>query len=158
METQKSNKKILYVITKSNWGGAQRYVYDLATHAKERGFTVLVACGSTGELTERLEKKDIPLRIIPSLGRNVRIFKELHAFFALLFLFRKERPDIIHLNSSKVGAMGGLAGRIARVPKILFTAHGWAFNEERTLFSRIIIAFIHYLTVFFSHQTIAVSK
>ncbi len=24
-------KKILYVITKSNWGGAQRYVYDLAT-------------------------------------------------------------------------------------------------------------------------------
>jgi len=26
-----NKKKILYCITKANWGGAQKYVYDLAT-------------------------------------------------------------------------------------------------------------------------------
>ncbi len=31
--------KILYVITKANWGGAQRYVYDLATAARDAGTT-----------------------------------------------------------------------------------------------------------------------
>ena len=25
-------KKVLFLITKATWGGAQRYVYDLATH------------------------------------------------------------------------------------------------------------------------------
>ena len=37
--------KILYVITKSNWGGAQRHVFDLSTAMKKRGHTVVVALG-----------------------------------------------------------------------------------------------------------------
>ena len=47
-------KKILYVITKSNWGGAQRHVYDLALAAKAAGYEVLVAAGGNGELITRL--------------------------------------------------------------------------------------------------------
>ena len=39
-------KKILYVITKGNFGGAQRYVYDLATSLPKDKFEVLVACGT----------------------------------------------------------------------------------------------------------------
>ena len=30
-ENKEPVRKIFYVITKSNWGGAQKYVYDLAT-------------------------------------------------------------------------------------------------------------------------------
>ena len=38
-------KRILYVITKASWGGAQRYVYDLALASKSAGYEVSVAYG-----------------------------------------------------------------------------------------------------------------
>ncbi len=40
-------------------------------------------------------------------------------------LVRRER--LIHLNSSKVGVLGLLAGFAGRVPVRIFTVHGWAF-------------------------------
>ncbi|HEC32638.1 MAG TPA: glycosyltransferase family 1 protein, partial [Candidatus Kaiserbacteria bacterium] len=49
-------------------------------------------------------------------------------------------------------------GRIAKVPKIIFTAHGWAFNEERTWIERKIIRFLYWITLLLSHTTIAVSR
>ena len=44
-------KKVLFCITKSNWGGAQRYVYNLATNLPKEAYTVSVALGGTGVLT-----------------------------------------------------------------------------------------------------------
>ena len=43
---------------------------------------------------------------------------------------RAYKPTILHLNSSKVGALGAVIGRMLKVKK-LFTAHGWAYHEER---------------------------
>ena len=37
-------------------------------------------------------------------------------------IFQKEKPDIVHLNSSKMGFTGALAARIVGVKKIIFTA------------------------------------
>jgi len=51
-----------------------------------------------------------------------------------------------------------LAGRIANVKKIIFTAHGWAFNEDRNWVQKLIIKFLSWLTVLFSHKTITVAK
>jgi len=49
-----AQKKILFLITKSNFGGAQRYVFDLATELDPLTFQPLVAFGGSGELAERL--------------------------------------------------------------------------------------------------------
>jgi len=73
-------------------------------------------------------------------------------------LFRREKPDIIHLNSAKIGGIGALAGRIARVPKIIFTAHGWTFNESRPPFIRFIIRCLSWLTIVLSHTVIVLSE
>ena len=54
---QPLRKKVLIVITKSNWGGAQRYVYDLATNLPKEHFAVAVALGGEGELKQQLEKQ-----------------------------------------------------------------------------------------------------
>ena len=42
--------------------------------------------------------------------------------------------------------------------RIIFTGHGWAFNEDRGDFVRFIIGTMHWLTIELSHETIAVSK
>ncbi|MEI8249092.1 MAG: glycosyltransferase [Candidatus Taylorbacteria bacterium] len=150
--------KILLVITKSNWGGAQRYVYDVATRLPKDRYDVQVIVGGNGALVEKLTASGIPVISVPELGRDVNPLKDFKSFIALFSLFRKIQPDIIHLNSSKIGAMGALAGRLARVPRIVFTAHGWAFNENRSLPSKIIIMGIYWLTLLLSHKTLTVSE
>jgi hypothetical protein len=49
--------RILYLITKANWGGAQRYVFDLALASQREGFDVVVAYGTPGELEERRQER-----------------------------------------------------------------------------------------------------
>jgi len=153
--------KILYLITKSNWGGAGKYVYDLATAAKGIGLEVTVAAGKPsgeGELLTRLHQAGIKTIPLPSVKRDIQFLGEFNNLWQLIKLFKKERPDIIHLNSSKIGGLGALAGRLAGVPKIIFTAHNWAFNEDRNLLSKALIALSHWVGALLCHQIITVSK
>jgi len=149
--------KILYIITKSNFGGAQKYVYDLARSLPQDQFEVIVALGGSGVLAEKLANAHICTICIPSLHRDISFFKDLASFITLWKLFRKERPDVIHLNSAKASGLGALAGRLTSVKKIVFTAHGWAFNEDRSPFSRFLITILSWMTVLLAHETIAVS-
>lgn len=151
-------KKVLFLITKSNWGGAQRYIYDLATALDRNEFEPVVALGGNGTLVDMLHHAGVRTISIKSLARDVDAKQELALARELYTIFRTEKPEILHLNSSKAGAMGAFIGRLARVPRILFTAHGWAFNEDRPLWQRVIIKSIHYATVILSHHTIAVSS
>jgi len=152
-----TKKKILFVITKSNWGGAQRYVYDLATALPKDQFEVGVAFGQPGLLAKKLEAASVVIHPILSLQRDISIIADLKSFFELLRLYKKERFDIVHLNSSKAAGIGALAARIAGVPRIIYTAHGWPFWEQRNPISRALIYFFSWLTALLSHKVIVVS-
>lgn len=150
--------KILYGITKSNFGGAQRYVFELAAEMQKQGHDVGVMCGGTGILVDKLKKEKIRIIPLDKLQRDISITKESASFFRILKTLRQERPDVFHINSSKMGGLGALAGRLAGIKKIIFTSHGWAFNEPRPMWQKIIIIFFVWLTICFSHQTICVSE
>lgn len=150
-------KKILFIITKSNWGGAQRYVYDLAAALPKNEFDVRVAFGQEGLLAKKLKEVGISTLFLKALRRDVSVTSDVKSFFELLRLFRTEKPDVVHLNSSKASGIGALAARLAGVPRIIFTAHGWPFLEQRGILSRGLIYFFSWMTALFSHQVIVVS-
>ncbi len=150
--------KITYLITKGVFGGAQRYVYELASALPETDYEVSVVFGDGEVLEKKLQLVKIRTIRIKSLGRDLNFWRDLESFWALWKLFRQEKPDIIHLNSSKIGGLGALAGRLAGVKKIIFTGHGWSFNEDRFWLEKKILAFGHWLTIILAHQTIAVSQ
>ncbi|MDP1706948.1 MAG: glycosyltransferase [bacterium] len=150
-------KKILFVITKSNWGGAQRYVYDLATALPKDQFDVGVAYGQQGLLSKKLAENGITTHQILSLQRDVSVIADVKSFFELLKLFRTEKPDVVHLNSSKAAGLGALVARLAGVPWIIFTAHGWPFWEQRNPVLRALMYFFSWLTALLSHKIIVVS-
>lgn len=150
--------KILFCITKGNFGGAQRYVYDLATNLPKDKFEVVVACGPGELLKEQLKKENIRVIELTSSERDINILKDIKTFFEIKKIIKEEKPDVLHLNSSKMGGIGALAGRLNKTLKIIFTGHGWAFNESRNLFEKILIKFLHWLTIVLSHTTIVVSK
>ena len=153
-----TKKKILYCITKGVWGGAQRYVYDLATSLPRDRYDVSVILGADGTLSKKLEESQIKNILLDNLTRDVKIWKDFLILLKLVKIYRQEKPDIIHLNSSKMGLLGALAGKISRVPKIVFTAHNWAFNEDRSEFQKKIIYLLHLITIKLSDVTIAVSQ
>jgi len=160
-----SGKRILFVITKSNWGGAQSYVYTLARHCRAEGADVAVALGGTGRpgsetgmLAARLAESDIRTLSIPSLVRDISFFREWEVLKELRELIREERPDVLHLNSSKVGGIGAVAGRLEKVKRIVFTAHGWPHREPRNALMRAFIWAASWATVALSHAVIAVSE
>jgi glycosyltransferase involved in cell wall biosynthesis len=152
-----SMKKILYCITKGNFGGAQRYVFDLATHVSKVDYEVGVLCGDGDTLPLKLTEKGIRVIRLKSMQRDISIFKELKSFVELYKIFKQEKPDVIHLNSSKMGGSGAFVGRIAGVKKIIFTAHGFAFNEDRSFKSKKILLAFHWLSILLTHKTIIVS-
>jgi len=59
--------------------------------------------------------------------RPLSPWRDLLGLLELIRLCRRERPHIVHANSSKAGVLGCLAARIAGVPIRIFTVHGWAF-------------------------------
>ena len=150
--------KVLVVVTKSNWGCAQRYVFDIASGLPRDQFQVLVVAGEGGLLLQKLEAAGIRAHLLPYLTRDVSPLADLRSLIFLFRLFATENPDIVHLNSSKIGILGGIAGRLTGIRKIIFTAHGWAFNENRPFFQRVILKLLSWLAVCLSHKTIAVSS
>lgn len=167
-------RKILYIITRSHFGGAQKYVYDLATElrkSKTGVFKTMVAAGEDGMLMDKLTSVGINTVRLRFARRRINIWREIRLFFELLNLYRDEQPDIVHVNSSKIGGTGALAGRIynllpgpfrndgrTRGIKIVFTAHGWAFKEKRGYLQTLVIRLLSWLTVLFSHTVITVSE
>ncbi len=158
MAQNKPRKKVLFLITKATWGGAQRYVYDLVTHLPKEEFELVVAHGESGKLSEDLAAKGVTTYAVPTLGRDVSPFDDIVSFFKIWKGFRRGKPDVVHLNSSKAAALGALAARLAGVKRIVFTVHGWPFNEKRNEFARVMLYLISWLTAFMSHEVIVVSQ
>ncbi len=162
--TDKSKKKVLYVITKSVWGGAGKYVYDLAVNLPKKDFEVFVAAGGKNELAEKLIDAGISYFEIKSFQRDVSIIKDILAYFEIFFLLRKIKPDIIHVNSSKAGGVVGVAAFDYRFLgfkfnlKTVFTAHGWAFNEMRPWWQILLIKLFTKITCFYYGKVICVSE
>jgi len=165
MVNEMHKKRILFVITKSVWGGAQKYVYDLATNFPKEEFDISVACGGNGLFAERLKETGIKTFQIKNFQRDISFVSDVLAFFEVLKLLRKEKPDIIHVNSSKAGGIVGfsslfykLLGGATAPPQLIFTVHGWAFNEARPKWQIFLIKIASHLTCIFYDKIICVSE
>jgi len=127
---------VLLVVTLAEVGGAQSYVASLLP-ALVRPFDVAVAAYGPGPLrqaTEAAGARFIPLRHV---RRPISVWRDVAGLAELALLLRRERPDVLHVSSSKAGVLGRLAGVLARVPVRIFTVHGWAFSAHSGAYARL---------------------
>jgi glycosyltransferase involved in cell wall biosynthesis len=110
-------------------GGGEWSMLRLASHLDPDSVRVTVLAGAEGPFVERLRAEGIRTVVLP-YGEIGDLRKErfdllglaaprLHALAARLVreriaFFRRERIQIVHTNSLKSHAVGGLAGRLAR--------------------------------------------
>lgn len=121
----------LYIITQADGGGAQKYVLTLAGH-----FKGTIAAGKEAEkLFQDAAVIHVPVYKLRHLVRNIHPWHDLLAIFEIRALVKKLRPTIVHLNSSKAGFLGSLA-TVGLKTKVVFTAHGFIFNEPRSALAK----------------------
>lgn len=142
--------KIIYLVTKDDIGGAQKYVSDLAGHLDRERFDIKIITG--GKAGARL--------LSNSFWPLLLFINDWLALGELFLIFRRECPAIVHLNSSKAGVIGAVAAKLAGVPKIVFTAHGWVFNPDNYLgfFRRWLYIIFHKAAALFQDAIINVSE
>ncbi|KRB81841.1 glycosyltransferase family 4 protein [Noviherbaspirillum sp. Root189] len=119
-------KKIAMMVTKSEFGGGQEYIRILMSQIANAQF--MLVTGDRGYLTEFAGSMNIRVHVCDSLVHPISPRKDLAALTDVYALLRRERPDLVHANSSKAGVIGRAAATLAGIPAV-FTAHGWAFTE-----------------------------
>jgi glycosyltransferase involved in cell wall biosynthesis len=123
-----ARKRLLIAITLAETGGAQSYVAQLLPAVAER-YDVVVAAHGPGPLEAAAVEAGAQFVRLRHVRRAISP-RDLAGLVELVRLFRRVRPDVVHLNSSKVGALGRIAAFLARVPVRVFTVHGWSFSPH----------------------------
>ncbi len=134
--------RIVYIITKAEWAGAQRVVYELAdAFGKLDGFEVVLFVGEQGVLEDRIRDMGIRVRVCKHLKWKPNPFEDILGIIELYRMIREERPDIVHCHSTKAGFLGRVAASLTGVPKIVYTVHGWwpVLRFEQSLLRSVII-------------------
>lgn len=135
--------RVLHPITRLIIGGAQENTMltaDFHNHRepyKER-YTVDVVSGPQtgpeGSLIEEVRERGVKLTIMPEMRREISPLNELRAIVKLREMMRmpdgQPRYDIVHTHSSKAGVLGRMAAKLAGVPLVVHTVHGWSYHDR----------------------------
>lgn len=70
-------------------------------------------------------------RVVVPMVNAISPWQDLLGVLALVRLLRQEKPDVVHLHSSKAGVIGRVAVRLSGVrAAVLYSPHGFAFLRE----------------------------
>ncbi|OPX84736.1 MAG: putative glycosyltransferase EpsD [Pelotomaculum sp. PtaB.Bin104] len=76
---------------------------------------------------ESLRDLDFPVKEI-FINRKINAWSDSGAILKMFRYFRTMRPDIVHTHTSKAGVVGRVAARLAGVPNVIHTVHGFPFH------------------------------
>jgi nucleoside-diphosphate-sugar epimerase/glycosyltransferase involved in cell wall biosynthesis len=95
---------------------------------QDKGWHVTSVC-SEGKYAQELRLQGY--RHVPiSISRNIfDIFSHVRTTVLLYKLFRRERFDVLHVHTPIAALLGRIAGRLAKIPLIVYTAHGFYFHD-----------------------------
>lgn len=123
-------KKILYIV-EAMGGGVFTYIVDLANelvNTYDMYIAYAVRKQTPSNYKDYFDKR-IHLIEVKNFARAINAAKDIAAFFEIRKIAKEIKPDIIHLHSSKAGALGRFAFSGKRV-SLFYTPHGYSFLME----------------------------
>ncbi len=105
----------------------RHFLLPLMLAAQARGHDVLGVCAD-GPLLDDVRAAGLRVAPLP-MARSLSPRAQWRALWAMVALFRTERPDLVHAHMPISGFLARLAARIAGVPRVAYTCHGFLFNQ-----------------------------
>lgn len=94
-------------------------------HLRQAGYQVSAVC-APGPWTEDIRAAGVAVHTV-DLRRQISPLADLAALVALVRHLRAERPHLVHTHTPKANLLGRLAARLAGVPVVVGTEHGFYF-------------------------------
>jgi len=148
--------RILHV-TATTTGGIGLLLLYLAKHLDKKKFDVTVAFGPGYMLDEEFFKEGISVYTI-SISRKIAPFSIVKGFLQIYRLIKEKRFDIVHSHTSVGGLIGRIAGKLAGVPVVIWSIHGFASHEGQNRFKKYFFLLIEKLLDKFTDHYVAVSE
>ncbi len=121
-------------------------------------YSVGFACRPGGPLVDEVLKQGITFHPVKHLLQEVNIFSDLMALWELICLLKHNKYDIIHTHNSKAGFTGRLAAKLAGVPIIVHTIHGFSFHDFEKPQRQKLFIFLEKFAAHFADKLITVSE
>ena len=118
----------------------RHFLLPLMRAIRERGHEVVGACAE-GPLLDDVRAEGFRVIAIPFV-RRLSPLAHLRAFRSLVAILRAEKPDLVHAHMPISGFLARLAARIAGVPKVAYTCHGFLFNHAASSPPRRLLSFL----------------
>jgi glycosyltransferase involved in cell wall biosynthesis len=133
---------VVHIITKLELGGAQQNTLFTVSHLDAARFHPVLITGEPGLLDQEARKlAGVEFYQVPSLVRPIRPLHDLLALVVLTRLLKRLKPLIVHTHSSKAGILGRWAARLAGIPIVVHTIHGFGFTRyQHPVLRRLLIA------------------
>jgi glycosyltransferase involved in cell wall biosynthesis len=109
----------------------RHFLLPLMRGLRERGHEV-IGVSADGPLLAIPRAEGFRIAPVP-MARSLSPVAQWRAFRALLALFRAEKPDLVHAHMPISGFIARLAARVAGVPRVAYTCHGFLFNQPSPL-------------------------
>lgn len=149
--------KVLYVITKSEMGGAQIHIAGLMRRHNEKGDTVAVLAHPGGFLEDFCREQNVDFFSNTSYQNTFNIFTLVNALTRTIRIIKDFKPDVVACHSGIAGVMGRLGAFLSRIP-VVYTVHSYAFMPGHPYVRRIFAYIGEYFLSFISTETISVSQ
>ncbi len=128
-------KKLLILVNELSFFISHRY--EVAEAAIKKGYEVKVAYGELGNMNKKkLSKIKIDCFQVPLQRGVTNPFKEIFSIIRLYKIFKKFKPDIVHLVTIKPYLYGGIAARFSNVKCVVSAVAGLGviFNNKKLLY------------------------
>ncbi len=134
---ESAKKHVVLAVTLAEPGGVQSFLLAFAEWLRTKGHDVTIVAGDGMWLYAQCRVRGIRTVQLRHLKRNISPLEDLRAIRECARVFAELKPDAIHLNSSKMGAIGALAtARIHPKPRTVYRIGGWVFLEPLSAWKR----------------------
>lgn len=110
------------------------FLLPLIDGMRGRGWEVTAVC-SDGPHIVGLRSAGYRIETVP-IARSMNPVLAAQTLLALVKLFRRQRFDVLHAHTPVAALLGRIAARIAGIPLVVYTAHGFYFHDEMPRFKR----------------------
>lgn len=99
----------------------------------------VIALSSPGESLDTVGTREGVRTIAVPMERQISLGKDIKSLFALIKVFRQERPDMVHSMTPKAGLLCMMAAWLTRVPVRLHTFTGLVFPTSTGIKRKILM-------------------